>query len=103
MGIFKNIRRAVKNSFTWGENEQGWQTINISNGKNIERLITTSNTSEITYYICLKILSESIGKLSIHLKDGEGIKISDSDINYLLKVRPNPFMTPTDFKTLLES
>ena len=102
MGIIKNIGRAVKNSFTWGETEQGWQTINISDGKNIESLIRTSNTSEITYYICLKILSESIGKLSIHLKDGEGIKITDSDINYLLKVRPNPFMTPTDFKTLME-
>lgn len=102
MGMIKNIKRAVKNTFTWGEDNQGWETINISNGRNVESLITTSNTSEITYYICLKILSESIGKLSIHLKDGEGVKITDSDINYLLKVRPNPFMSPTDFKTLME-
>lgn len=102
MGIIKNFGRAVKNTFTWKNEQDGWETINISTGENIESLITKANTSEITYYICLKILSESIGKLSIHLKDGEGIKITDSDINYLLKVRPNPFMTPTDFKTLME-
>lgn len=102
MGIFKNIGNAVKNTFTWGETDSEWQTINISTGENYQDLIHAPNTSEITYYICLKILSESIGKLSIHLKDGEGIKITDSDINYLLKVRPNPFMSPTDFKTLME-
>ena len=102
MGIFKNIGNAVKNTFTWGETDGEWQTINISTGENYQDLIHAPNTSEITYYICLKILSESIGKLSIHLKDGEGIKITDSDINYLLKVRPNPFMSPTDFKTLME-
>lgn len=102
MGIIKNIGNAVKNTFTWGETDSEWQTINISTGENYQDLIHAPNTSEITYYICLKILSESIGKLSIHLKDGEGIKITDSDINYLLKVRPNPFMSPTDFKTLME-
>lgn len=100
MGIIKKIGQAVKNSFTWSNENDSWEVISLSDPKGWE--IPRNNMSEITYYICLKILSESIGKLSIHLKDGEGIKITNSDINYLLKVRPNPYMSPTDFKTLME-
>lgn len=100
MGIIKKIGQVVKNSFTWSNENDGWEVISLSDPKGWE--IPRNNMSEITYYICLKILSESIGKLSIHLKDGEGIKVTNSDINYLLKVRPNPYMSPTDFKTLME-
>ncbi len=102
MGFFKNLSKTIKNTFDWGNPDDGWEIINVSTGEGAESLVKRSTTSEITYYICLKILSESIGKLSIHLKDGDGLKITDSDVNYLLKVRPNPYMSPTDFKTLME-
>ena len=102
MGIFKNLSKTIKNTFDWGNPDDGWEVINVSTGEGAESLVKRSTTSEITYYICLKILSESIGKLSVHLKDGDGLKVTDNDVNYLLKVRPNPYMSPTDFKTLME-
>ena len=102
MGFFKSLSKTIQNTFEWGNPADGWEVINVSTGEGAESLVKRSTTSEITYYICLKILSESIGKLSVHLKDGEGLKITDSDVNYLLKVRPNPYMSPTDFKTLME-
>lgn len=100
-GCKMRLRDRIRNYFSWGNQNDGWEIISASN-PNSESLIQKANTSEITYYICLKVLSESVGKLSMHLKDGDGIKITDSDINYLLKVRPNPYMSPTDFKTLME-
>lgn len=102
MGIFKSLSKTIKNTFDWGNPDDCWEIINVSTGEGAESLVKRSTTSEITYYICLKILSESIGKLSVHLKDGNGLKVMDSDVNYLLKVRPNPYMSPTDFKTLME-
>lgn len=102
MGFLKNLSKSIKNTFEWGNPDDGWEIINVSTGEGAESLVKRSTTSEITYYICLKILSESIGKLSVHLKDGDGLKVTDSDVNYLLKVRPNPYMSPTDFKTLME-
>lgn len=102
MGIFKSLSKTIKNTFDWGNPDDGWEIINVSTGEGAESLVKRSTTSEITYYICLKILSESIGKLSVHLKDGDGLKVTDNDVNYLLKVRPNPYMSPTDFKTLME-
>ena len=102
MGFLKSLSKTIKNTFEWGNPADGWEVINISTGNGTESLVTRSTTSEITYYICLKILSESVGKLSVHLKDGDGLKVTHSDVNYLLKVRPNPYMSPTDFKTLME-
>ena len=66
---------------------------NISAGKDL---------SEITYFTCLKVLSESIGKLSINLKDSDNNRIYNHDSLQMLKVRPNKFMTPTTFKALIE-
>lgn len=66
---------------------------NVSAGKDL---------SEITYFTCLKVLSESIGKLSINLKDSDNNRIYAHDSLQMLKVRPNKFMTPTTFKALIE-
>lgn len=62
-----------------------------------------NSLSEITYYTCLKVLSESVGKLSIHLKDSKNNKIVDHDALKKLKFAPNPFMTSTPMMTLLET
>ena len=71
-------------------------------GDYLKKNTTGSDLSEVTYYICLKVLSESLGKLSIHLKDKDNEKILDHDSLQILKFRPNPFMTPATFKALLE-
>jgi HK97 family phage portal protein len=61
--------------------------------------------NEVTYFTCLKKLSETIGKLPIkYYKDiGKGKARADPDqISYLLSVRPNQFITPTTFWTAIE-
>lgn len=61
-----------------------------------------NDLSEISYFICMKVLSESMGKLSLHLKSGDNQKVPDHESLYILKTRPNAFMTPSTFKTLME-
>ena len=61
--------------------------------------------SEVTYFTCLKVLSETIGKLSLKMyRDTEKgiIKAKTNDIYNLLKLRPNPYMTSSVFWTTLE-
>jgi HK97 family phage portal protein len=66
---------------------------------------TGENLSEVTYFTCLKLLSETIGKLNIDLlqdTDKGTIRVKDHETYQLLKHRPNPYMTPSSFKSLIE-
>ncbi|OQP13157.1 phage portal protein [Geobacillus thermoleovorans] len=61
--------------------------------------------SEATYFACLKILSESLGKLPLKMyqKTERGIVKSDREEIYnLLKIRPNPYMTSSVFWSTVE-
>lgn len=53
--------------------------------------------SEVTYFTCLKKLSEAMGKLPLkyyqETKDGK-IKAEPNSTSRLLTARPNPYMTP---------
>lgn len=63
------------------------------------------NLSEVTYFTCIKILSETMGKLSIELKQDtkEGtVKVTDHEAYRMLSQRPNPYMSPSTFKSLVE-
>lgn len=59
------------------------------------------NLSEATYFACLKLLSESIGKLPFKLmqntKDNGIIKLTDHPLYHIVKHRPNPYMNSTFF------
>lgn len=57
--------------------------------------------SEITYFTCIRVLSESIGKLPIHVRDTEH-NIVKNATERLLTVRPNDTMTPSQLFTYLE-
>lgn len=69
--------------------------------------VPSSQRSEATYFVCLKMLSETLAKLPIkrYKRDPEkgNILAEQSEVQKLLKVRPNPFMTPTTFFTTLEN
>lgn len=93
----------VKNAFSWSnsETESYWKTIKTSDGWSFTSS-SSYDASEVTYYICMKILAESVAKLSLHLKDKDSQKIYGKDVNRLLQVRPNAYMSPTDFKMLME-
>ena len=55
-------------------------------------------TSEVTYYTCLKMLSETMGKLPLkyYQDTGKGrIRAEPTPASLLMTRRPNPYMTPT--------
>lgn len=62
--------------------------------------------SEATYFACLKILSESIGKLPLKLLKHQGnngvITAREHSIYHILHDRPNPYMTSTAFWSTIE-
>ena len=64
------------------------------------------NLSEATYFACLKVLSESIGKLPLKLlqyNDRNGVKNARYHALYkVLHDRPNPYMTSTVFWSTME-
>lgn len=56
--------------------------------------------NESTYYTCLKILSESIGKLPLKAyekTDKGGKRKTEHDFSFVLNTRPNNFSTATTF------
>jgi HK97 family phage portal protein len=62
--------------------------------------------SEATYFACMKVLCESIGKLPIKLlqhteKDGV-VSARDHPLWYKVHDRPNPYMTSTTFWSTVE-
>lgn len=62
--------------------------------------------SEATYFACLKVLSESIGKLPLKIQQytkDKGIRIAREHLYYrMLNERPNRFMTASTFWDLME-
>lgn len=60
---------------------------------------------EVTYYTCLKMMSETIGKLPLkyYQQTERGrIRADPTDAAYLMTVRPNEFMTPTTMWSTVE-
>jgi HK97 family phage portal protein len=58
--------------------------------------------SVMTYFVCIRVLSEAVGKLDIRLMDKNNQEVTDHEAVYFLKVRPNQSMTPSFFKKMLE-
>ena len=60
---------------------------------------------EVTYYTCLKMLSETMGKLPLKYyqdtKEGR-IRADPTEVTRLLTVRPNDIMTPTTMWSTVE-
>lgn len=68
---------------------------------------STNKLSEATYFACLKILSESMGKLPLKLQistPNNGIvKAVDHKLYSVCKYRPNPYMTASTFWGTVEN
>lgn len=66
----------------------------------------TSALSEATYFACMKVLSESIGKLPLKLlqyNERNGVSTArDHPLYTVLHDRPNPYMTSTTFWSTVE-
>lgn len=99
-----NILKKIKNFIT------PQKTISLEDRELLEWLgISTANKnilSEITYFTCLKLLSETLGKMPIKLykETPKGIvKEKPNNVYNLLKLRPNPYMTPSIFWATVEN
>ena len=103
MGVFTKLKTA----FT-GNSKGARETVEFKNLLDFLGLSDTKidNLSEATYFACLKVLSESIGKLPLKLlqyNDRNGVVNARS--HYLYKVlhdRPNPYMTSSVFWSTIE-
>lgn len=61
--------------------------------------------SEITYFTCMKMLSETMGKLPLkYYQETErgNIRAAPTSMSHALRVRPNPIMTPTTLWSSVE-
>ncbi len=100
-----NIVKRIKNAMT----ELIRPTADLNDEQLLEWLgIHTNNKkaiSEVTYYTCLKMLSETIGKMPLkyYQQTERGrIRADPTTAGILMTVRPNPFMTPTTMWTTVE-
>lgn len=97
--MFKWLKRLFKN-----------ETVDMMNPKLLEWLGIDPDTpkdklSEATYFACLKILAESLGKLPLKMYQNteKGIVKSDKmDLYNVLRLRPNPYTTSTVFWSTVE-
>lgn len=101
MEIWNRIKRAYT-AFTMPE-------VSLEDEELLEWLgITTKDKrkiSEVTYFTCMKMLSETMGKLPLkyYQETQKGKARADpTDMTRLLQLRPNPIMTPTTLWSSVE-
>lgn len=103
------IQRAAQRFMNWWkgtpQDSGGVKTFGLSDFMERLGLKKRKITSEVTYFTCLKMLSETLAKMPIkyYQRTGKGIIEADAtDTSKLLTKRPNPFMTPTTFWNTVE-
>lgn len=79
----------------------------VSNNNDFFRFFDTSQTSnnEVTYFVCLKMLTEALAKMPLKLfkSTDDGVKKVTNKAYEIIKTRPNQFMTPSTFWTTIEN
>lgn len=103
MNIFQKSWRKFKGYFKRKKNIQEWEQLakflGISDVKD-------SELSEATYFACMKVLSEAIGKLPLKLlryNKNNGVSVERSNPLYrVVHDRPNKYMTSSIFWSTME-
>ena len=104
MATILNRIRAAMNAFknatiTWDDQSQLLEWLGIDSD------MPRKAINEATYYTCLKMLSETMGKLPLkyYQRTGKGrIRAEPDRAAELLMVRPNSIMTPATFWGVIE-
>lgn len=101
-----NIIEKIKNVISKGTRE----TADLTDEKLMEWLGIAGTPkkliSEVTYFTCLKMLSETLAKMPIkfYQQTDKGTEKAEPNAAYeLLRTRPNPQMTPTTFWGTVEN
>jgi len=114
MGIRKIIKNLITNEATETEKESNITTpsswfINWINGGETasgEFVNEESAMKMAAVYACIRLLSQSVAKLPLHVynnKNGKKERDENHPVAFLLENRPNPYMTPFDFKLTMEA
>ena len=94
------VLRGKSAASEWAEHNELFKFLGIDPDK------TGDATSEATYYACLKVLMESIGKLPLKIQQytpDKGIRIAREHPYYrMLNERPNRYMTASSFWSTCE-
>lgn len=103
-----NIFKRLTSKLGFNKSVGGRSTVELNRLLDFLGLSDTKedNLSEATYFACLKVLSESIGKLPLKLLQyNERNGVTNARYHALYKVlhdRPNPYMTSTVFWSTIE-
>lgn len=107
MNPFERIAMRIKNWWNGTPQNAGGE-MSLNSSSFLESLGLRNRrkpTSEVTYFTCLKMLSETIAKMPIkfYQKTVDGVvEAEQTNASRLLTRRPNPFMTPTVFWNTVE-
>lgn len=105
MRFFEMIRQAIR-AHNQTEVASGFDDKKLLDWLGIDSEgLNYGELNEVTYFTCLKKLSEAIGKLPIkyYREDEQGKARAEPDkAYYLISMRPNRIMTPTTFWTTVE-
>lgn len=107
MNVFSRIYHAILNEDTGGTKEVGLNSNTLLQWLGIDPNEEPDALSETTYYTCLKVLSETMGKLPLKcfIEDSDGGRVrapTDKTLDRVL-YRPNQYMTPSTFWTTMEA
>lgn len=107
MNPFERVKERVKNWWNGTQREYGG-AVALNSESFLERLglrKKRKTLSEVTYFTCLKMLTETLAKMPVkfYQKTEKGIvEAEGTETSKLLTKRPNPFMTPTTFWNTVE-
>ena len=114
MGIKNIIKNLINNETAETEKESNvttpskWFVNWINGGETSSGEVVNEETAMkmAAVYACIRLLSQSVAKLPLHVynnKGGKKIKDEKHAVTQLLETRPNPYMTPFDFKMTMEA
>lgn len=104
MGQIAKYANILKNEAQDEEIIDGWTDETLLQWLGIDRHMQR-NVNEATYFTCLKLLSETMGKLPLKYlrQEGDGyVHAEPTKMSNILTRRPNRFTSPTAFWTAME-
>lgn len=106
----KNLRNKIANAISTEDEKETTKNSTITLNQLIDFLniggVSDKALSEATYFACLKILSESLGKLPLKLLSSNGkngiSEAKEHPYYKILRYRPNKYMSSTVFWSTVE-
>lgn len=107
MGLFDRIFGNTKNekrTTQYGYPASGTTLFGLGAGKKVNEKTALTFSA---VYSCIRVLSESIGQLPMHVykreSDGDRVIASEHPVNYIVGKQPSPIYTPFSFYSTMAS